>query len=364
MDEKDLKELKEFEEKYKRKTADVNFKSVERVVKALKVIIVGAIVPLILILALIVVIAFLIIYAYWHVDKESIIGHLEEIYPDKYTVISKDVNEEGEGYYKIAIKDNEEIVFNGYHEGNNTNIEDSQAHKLKYYFENLDNEELKKNFIGNESYYKVNENDSQEFLKYDLKTYISSYEEIDEAVLNCYQMLQYCKEKEIYGYVIFYIYGDYWGGFGQDDEGKNYEELLNREKNNYIKFAMENNIKVNEIPEQDIEKYYKPELTIVLNGEELEEYNEVNYNYEIGEYEIRYFARVIDNVESIEKLLYDRGNVIKLKYNGEEYKLHYDNNQLEKNNIPYVCRISYIEEIFNAKVTYDIENRKVYINII
>lgn len=57
------------------------------------------------------------------------------------------------------------------------------------------------------------------------------------------------------------------------------------------------------------------------------------------------------------------GNVIKLKYNGKEYKLHYNNNELEKNNIPYVCRISYIEEIFNAEVRYDIENMKIYVNI-
>lgn len=363
MNEKDLKELKELEEKYKRKTVDVNFKSVERVAKALKVIIVGAIIPLILILALIVVIAFLIIYAYWYVDKESIIGHLEEIYLDKYTVISKDVNEDGEGYYKIAIKDNEEIVFNGYHEGNNTNIEDSQAHKLKYYFEHLDDEELKKNFVGDESYYKVNEKDSQEFLKYDLKTYVSSYEEIDEAVLNCYRMVQYCKEKEIYGYVIFYIYGDYWGGFGQSDEDREYEELLNREKNNYIKFAMENNIKINEISEEDLEKYYRPDLKIILNGKELEEYNDVNYNYEIGEYEIKYFQRVIDNVDNVEKLLYNMGNVIKIKYNGKEYKLHYDNNELKKNSIPYVCRISYIEEIFGSEVKYDLKNKKIYITI-
>ena len=328
MNEEDLKELKKLEEKYKSKKVDINFKKVERVVKAIKVLIVGTLVPLILILALIVVIAFFIIYMYWHVDKSSMIGHLEEIYPDKYTIISEELNEEGDGYYKIAIKGNEEIVFNGYHEGNNTNIEDSQAHKLKYYFEHLDNEELKNKFTANESYYKVKEEDEQKFLKYDLKTYISNYEEIDEAVSNCYQMLQYLKEKEIYGY------------------------------------AMENKVNTNEIPKEDIEKYYKPSLTIVLNGEELKEYNEVDYNYEIGEYEIRYFARVIDNVESVEKLLYDSGNVIKLKYNGEEYKLHYDNNELEKNNIPYVCRISYIEEIFNANVTYDIENRKVYINII
>ena len=363
MDEKDLKELKEFEEKYKRKTADVNFKSVERVVKALKVIIVGAIVPLILILALIVVIAFLIIYAYWHVDKESIIGHLEKIYPDKYIVISKDVNEDEEGYYKIAIKGNEEIVFNGYHEGNNTNIEDSQAHKLKYYFEHLDNEELKQKFVGNEEYYKINENDAQEFLKYDLKTYISSYDEIDEAVLNCYQMLQYCKEKEIYGYVIFYIYGNYWGGFGQSDEDIGYEELLVREKNNYIKFAIENNINIDKIPEQDIEKYYKPNLKIVINGQELEEYKEVNYNYEIGEYEIRYFQRVVDNIDTVEKLLYNMGNVIKIKYNGKEYKLHYDNNELKKNSIPYVCRISYIQEIFDTEIEYDLKNKKINITI-
>ena len=364
MNEEDLKELKKLEEKYKSKKVDINFKKVERVVKAIKVLIVGTLVPLILILALIVVIAFFIIYMYWHVDKSSMIGHLEEIYPDKYTIISEELNEEGDGYYKIAIKGNEEIVFNGYHEGNNTNIEDSQAHKLKYYFEHLDNEELKNKFTANESYYKVKEEDEQKFLKYDLKTYISNYEEIDEAVSNCYQMLQYLKEKEIYGYAIFYVYGNYWGGFGQSDEDKGYEELLNREKNNYIKFAMENKVNTNEIPKEDIEKYYKPSLTIVLNGEELKEYNEVDYNYEIGEYEIRYFARVIDNVESVEKLLYDRGNVIKLKYNGEEYKLHYDNNELEKNNIPYVCRISYIEEIFDAKVTYDIENRRVCINII
>lgn len=264
MNEEDLKELKQLEEKYKSKKVDINFKRVERVVKAIKVLIVGAVVPLILILALIVVIAFFIIYMYWHVDKSTMIGYLEEIYPDKYIIVSEKLNEDGDGYYKIAIKGNEEIVFNGYHEGNNTNIEDSQAHKLKYYFENLENEELKSKFTGNGSYYKVNESDEQEFLKYDLKTYISSYEEMDEAVLDCYEMLQYIKEKEIYGYAIFYVYGNYWGGFGQGDENKEYEELLNREKNNYIKFAMENNVNINEIPKEDIEKYYKPNLTIVF----------------------------------------------------------------------------------------------------
>ena len=122
-----------------------------------------------------------------------------------------------------------------------------------------ENEELKQNFEPNQSYYKVNANDTIEFLKYELRTYVSNYAEFENKISKCYDMLQYCKEKQIYGYVILIVYNDYWGGCGQSEEKLDYESFIAKMKNDYIKYLVDKNLSTSGVPIEDIEKYYKPE---------------------------------------------------------------------------------------------------------
>lgn len=364
--EKQNKELEELQNKYENKNLDINFNSVERFIKILKILFIGTVTPIVLLSVLVILIAFIIIKMYWAPSgyNESIIQHLEGIYPDNYKIISQDLNENGDGYYRIAIKNNEEIIFNGYHEGNRTNYEDSQAYKLKYYFEHLNNPELKEAFEPKESYYKVKEESNVDFLKYELTTHVSSYAEFENRISKCYEMLQYCKEKEIYGYVIFLIYNDYWGGFGQSEENLDYNSLLAKAKNDYITYLKNRGANTSEIPFNDIQNYYRPEtLQLFINEKQVEANGQVGYNQNIQEYEILYFQRVVNNINTIEKLKYDKGNATQIKYNDKVYNLHYNNNELKSNNIPCTCRISYLEELFNAKVRYDYENKKIYIDI-
>lgn len=177
-------------------------------------------------------------------------------------------------------------------------------------------------------------------------------------------MLQYCKEKEIYGYVIFIIYGDYWGGFGQSEENLNYDNLLAKAKNDYITYLKDNNLSTLEIPYSDTKTYYRPQnLQLIINDEKLEVNGQVKYNENIREYEILYFQKVVNSIEGIEKIKYDRGNAVQIRYNGNIYNIHCNNNVLKDRNIPSTCRISYLEELFNANVRYDYDNKLIYINI-
>ena len=50
-------------------------------------------------------------------------------------------------------------------------------------------------------------------------------------------------------------------------------------------------------------------------------------------------------------------------YNGKKYKFHYTDSTLKKNDIQYICRMSYLEEVFNAKIKYDYDNLILEINI-
>lgn len=351
-------------DKNEKEKLDIDFTSVDRFVKVVKVVGIGVIIPFVLFIILVIVATIFILNMYWHVNKESIIEHLEEIYQGKYEIISKDVDEKGNGYYKIAVKNNKEIIFNGYHKGNSVNRDDLQAHKLKYYFEKLEDNELKQTFEPLESYYKINETDEQEFLKYELATSINSYKEFDEIVLNCYKLLEYCKNQEIRGYTILLNYNNYGTGFGQNDEGIDYQTLLDREKNNYIRYLVDRNASTNEIPTSDIEKIYRPQdLELILNGKNLGKDYNVRYNDEIKEYEIHDFQKLVENIDNIEKVEYNKGIVSKIKYNNKIYKLHYSNRELKKNSIPYVCRISYIEQLFDAKIKYDYLSKIIYINL-
>ena len=79
------------------------------------------------------------------------------------------------------------------------------------------------------------------------------------------------------------------------------------------------------------------------------------FNLELKDYDL-YLPHLVEYVESIEKL---EDNII--KYNGKTYKIE-GNNYTDKN-ISYQCSIMKLQEIFNAKVDYDYNNKKIYINI-
>ena len=361
-----MKNKDENMESKKEKYKDIDFSGVDRFNKALKVTVIGILIPIFLIIILVFVIAFGIINAYWHIEKRSITEYLSEIYHGKYVIVSEDIDEKENGYYKISFKDNQEIVFNGYHKWPNTNREDSQAHKLKYYFEHLEDYDLKQKFVPKESYYKINEEDEPEFLKYELLISVKNYEGFDETILNCYKMLEYLKDKSIYGYTILINYNNYMSGIGQGDEKLDYSFLLKREKNNYIRYLINNKLSTKEIPSADMQDIYRPEyLTVILNGKTLDKEYQVRYDDGLCEYEVQMLPKFVENIPSVEKLKYSTtGLVNEIKYNNNVYKLHYTSREAKDNSIPYICRISYLQHYFNAEVKYDYNGKIIYINIV
>ena len=68
-------------------------------------------------------------------------------------------------------------------------------------------------------------------------------------------MLEYCKSHQIqWLYNFIGNYNNYGSGFGQNDEGIDYQTLLDREKNNYIRYLVDRNVSTNEIPTSDMRK--------------------------------------------------------------------------------------------------------------
>ena len=117
--------------------------------------------------------------------------------------------------------------------------------------------------------------------------------------------------------------------------------------------------------EPELRNVYKPEnLELKVNGKIVSHTSisvgYATYNTNISEYEAN-ILNILDYVDNIE-VITDHSEKYMI-YNGKKYKFHYTDSTLKKNDIPYICRMSFFEEVFNAKIKYDYDNLLLEINI-
>lgn len=116
----------------------------------------------------------------------DVVSTIQNMYSTKVKVISKDVDKEDDGVYRLQVKENKEIQFTAIKDGNSLK-EDFLDINHKYCFN-------KWNSVNKEKF-KTNEIINNEILEYETYIEISSYEEIEGAVSAIFEFEEFCNEK-------------------------------------------------------------------------------------------------------------------------------------------------------------------------
>lgn len=298
--------------------------------------------------------------------NSDMLGEMNGKYNEKFEIISSDVNEIGSGTYLLSPKNNKEIKFNASKKGSYTK-DDYRESIIKYYTEKyvkehqITNIKISESKINDPLYHKT------DFLQYDFWFEIQSYKDIENVVTLLFNIESYIcqnvssKDMFTLGGKIRkngYISKVQYNGYSQ------FNSLLYQEQYSYINYLKENNISTQDIPNDELQRIWKPEkLKIIINNKELENSDKRKlmdnsfavFNLEIKDYDL-YLPHLVEYIESIEKL---ENNVI--KYKGKTYKI--EGNTYTDKNISYQCSITKLQEIFNAKIDYDYDSKKIFIYI-
>ena len=115
----------------------------------------------------------------------NVVSTIQNMYNTKIKVISKYVDKEDDGIYRLQVKKNKEIQFNAIKDGNS--LKEDFSDRTHQYFFNKWNSTNKEKFV-------VNEIVNNEILEYHTYIKISGYEEIEEAVNIIYEFKEFCEK--------------------------------------------------------------------------------------------------------------------------------------------------------------------------
>ncbi len=117
------------------------------------------------------------------------VGKIEDLYKVQAKVISKNVDKNGAGTYKLELKDNEDIKFTIIKRGTSLN-DDFSDNCQKYYF-NLWDSSKKELFTENETY-------NGELLNYETYIEIDNGEELKEGIDAINDFVEFCGNQNFY----------------------------------------------------------------------------------------------------------------------------------------------------------------------
>lgn len=377
-------------ERYQKMKAEINFNELDfKGAKKLAKVTKGIAKTFVVIVAIIgicaLIIAFLYIKGQWQyigsrVDPD-VIENLEATYREKFKIVSKEINDTEE-IYKISPKNNKKIIFTAYKNKSHTR-NDYEDQSKKYFVEKVLPENLKNKLQITESYdNKVYLQETKAtFLNYKIYMELTDFSQIEDAAKAMKEIsvlaLKDGKMVSMYTFPGSLIkIGKYRSDTVYIDTGKSEEEAIKEEKYNYIKWLKTNNLSTDGIPKEELDKYRPEYLEVFVNGKSAKEFwtgdkqgqnvgsfiFSATYNPEIEEYEynIRY---LISELGIKDKKIALDGAIESIKYKGKTYELQYVTKTVEKGKLPYTCRMSYLEQYFGAKITYDYENLKIYIEM-
>lgn len=311
----------------------------------------------------------------------DVIENLEDTYLEKFKVISQEINEKEE-IYTISPKSNKKIVFTAYKNNANTR-NDYEAQSKKYFVENTLSEELKNKLTIQEKYDNMvsGKETKATFLTYEIFIELNSFDEIEEAAKAMCEIsrLALKDNKRISMYTFpgsFIKIGKYRSDTVYINTEKSEEEAVKEEKYNYIKWLKTNNLSTEGIPQEELNKYRPEYLEVIVNGKSAKEFWTGNkqaqnvgnfifsatYNIAIEEYEYNLEYLISELGITNEKEALD-GAMESINYKGKTYELQYTTNTVEEGKLPCTCRMSYLEQYFGAKITYDYKNLKIYIEM-
>ena len=276
--------------------------------------------------------------------------------------------------------DEEGIIFNAY-KSNSILKTDYDQYLIKKYVQEYIKNKKKSNIICNEEIYQYN---GVNLIKFRFGIKVENYHQIDEAVNELLKINNYINTnaKKVFTSAtmpvpIYYpqIYlNDFTGEIGHDIEFYDENYYIQKVKIDYVNYLKNNNIVDNDIPEKEIEIYYKPNELIVYNDGQRVKYNSSNrdwdvsaiYNIKKKDYcvQLHFVIKYIKSIESYE--ISRNGQLTSFKYNGKKYILDSDLNmksEINGNKVPYEWTISSMIEFFKGSVEFDYKNGKLYLNI-
>ena len=242
------------------------------------------------------------------------------------------------------------------------NDDDYSAHRMKYYYEYCEEKDLLDGFIIQEYMVTI---DNIDFLHYSVLLQLDNYNEIPQKVEKIYNLVKYFNSKDSKMFEAIFLENKNmnYNFFINCDTQNSLEQEIYRAKYEYIlKLKQQNPIeKFNEISNDEISKIWKPDkLFLVVDGKDVSA--SVYYDTNDMKYYLSYANEVFKNIDSIEVLTTDMGNVKKIRCKDKIFKVKNESKRNKKDNEIYLY--DNVEEIFNklgAEVIFDYENEKMYI---
>lgn len=352
---------------------DFDFENAKKISKITNRIIKAITIPAIIIGVATFIIIFLGTILYWRgIHRQldpDIIGNLESIYNEKFTIISEGRN--GNAItYKMSPESNNKIVFTAYKNGGNVS-DDYQSRAYKYFVENIIDEDIRKELVV----------DSREDTIYGEKilyynTYLepNNFGKIDECVENIYKIREKAEQQKqtVYLYITTcsMIKINNYHSQIQYTNGDSLENLKIQEKYAYINFVKQNNLDDTDIPKEELENHKPLYLHAIVNGESMQERIgetlEAFYSAEYNPVEKEYKINLASLFKCSEKFNTHRnlsGTIDYFKYNGKKYKVAYGTSKAKGNSIPLECYVTYLQQYFDANIKFDYDNKIIYIEL-
>lgn len=332
------------------------------------------------------VIAFIVFICIYPIFKEAkeykdvfftynIVEQLDYMYNGDFTIVSPIVDENNRvtpnGLY--IIKDNKNnIEFNAYKRGSNLITDYDQYLYKKYILEYLEKNKIE--HIYYEDSKQENTNEDLYAIKFGIA--IDSFDDIDNAVEQLMKLCKFVNKKvskhldfESIKYMPIIKLNDFEGYLSQDVTYYDSAYYISKIKTEYVNFIKSNNINDEKITKDIFEQFYKPkDLRLIVDGVKCVKNVgsstiavAINYDYMKQDYTTN-FGNIIDKLNCLEE--YKRGYNGKLIYINYKGRLYYFDNiqKITRNKIPYEWTMKMIEEFFDAEITYDLDNKTIYIN--
>ena len=329
----------------------------------------------------IITIILLFVYAHKHTsdDALNIMNHITSNYKGNFTIVSSETDNKGNTSYQID--DGKGILFHAYKRADYQSSYDQRFDDYEGYLaKKCALEYLEENHLENDARFSIIE---EEYIINHVNLYcprlimkINQFSEIEDAtkqMLAIYHGVYQKMQKRDYD-PTFYLSirsNDF-------DLAINHISYYERKlaifeaKRNYINYAMKNKVSDNSISEEDVKTYWYPNsLKLYFNQHPVVEvsqtmfgtfkfnatstYHTINKMYYIN---IPHIIKAIPNIENVNTA--KNGLILSFDYHGKHYELDSRLDGLKELKLPYIVTISEFEKIFNAKITLDFENEKLY----
>lgn len=293
----------------------------------------------------IIVLTFIGVVAWWASMGESrnpsVKKTLKDRYGQSFVIVSKNVDEKGNGTYVVYPKGYKEYKF--VVTKNKRSIkEDYKNMVIKTYWSNIsDKQKEEMKLVEAEN-------------RMDIK--IEEYSQM-EVVLAQYYNLYKKSQKELPGNITLNTQlklDDYTGYISVQDK-ENMEDYIIRMKYNYINSLINQNKDTSHIPQNEMDSIWTPnELTLIVNGKQVKkEESFAYYLIDDKEYMITYLrplTKYIEDFEFIGTTWFGMGNQ-KFKYKDKKFTVN------------YIVTETKLKKYLNADIKIDIENRTMELNI-